>query len=61
MLYNNIKNIAKAKGVAICKMEKDLAIADGSICKWNTNTPGVDKVAKVAKYLETTIDELMKD
>ena len=61
MLYDNIKKTAKDKGIAICKMEKDLKISDGSICKWNTNTPGIDKVAKVAKYLETTIDELMKD
>jgi hypothetical protein len=61
VLYDNIKKTAKDKGIAICKMEKDLEIADGSICKWNTNTPGVDKVAKVAKYLETTIDELIKD
>lgn len=61
MLYNNIKSIAKSQGIAICKMEKDLEIASGSICKWDVNTPGIDKVAKVAKYLNTTVDKLLKD
>ena len=61
MLYNNIKRIAKSKGVSVIKMEKDLKIAIGSICKWNTNNPGINNVAKVANYLETTVDELLKD
>lgn len=61
MLYENIKALAKKKGIPIYRIEKELDIADGSICKWNNINPGVDKVAKVAKYLNTTVDNLLKD
>ena len=61
MLYNNIKSISKSKGIPIYKIEEDLVLARGSISKWTTVNPGIDKVAKVAKYLGVTVEELIKE
>ncbi|MCI8648434.1 MAG: helix-turn-helix transcriptional regulator [Firmicutes bacterium] len=61
MIYENIKEICKAKNVPISRMEEDLHFARSSVCKWNENEPGVKKVQKVAVYLGVTIEDLVKD
>lgn len=60
MIYQNIKAIADAKNISIRKIEKDTGIVLGSIYHWDDIKPSVDKVAKVAKYLDVTIEELLK-
>ena len=60
MIYQNIKAIADSKGISIRKIEIDTDITWGSIYHWNEVKPSVDKVAKVANYLGTTIEELIK-
>ena len=59
MIYQNIKSIADSQGISIRKIELDTGITLGSIYHWNEVKPSVDKVAKVAKYLGVTIEELL--
>ncbi len=59
MLYDNVKKLCDKKGISIGKMEKDLQLSNGSICKWNENEPGIRKVQKVAEYLGVSIEELL--
>lgn len=61
MLYDNVKKICEEKGISVGKIEKDLQLSNGSICKWNENEPGIRKVQKVADYLGVSIEELLKD
>lgn len=60
MIYQNIKAIAKSKKISIRKIEIDTGLVLGSIYHWDEIRPSVDKVAKVASYLGTTIEELIK-
>ena len=60
MIYQNIKAIAKSKKISIRKIEIDTGLVLGSIYHWDENRPSVDQVAKVANYLGTTIEELIK-
>ena len=60
MIYQNIKSIAAAKGISIRKIEMDTGIVLGSIYHWDEVKPSVDKVLKVANYLGTTVEELLK-
>lgn len=60
-MYNKIKTLAKEKGVSINKMEKDLEFGSSTISKWSKSIPSVDKLKKVADYLDVTIDELLED
>ena len=60
MLYDKIKEIAKKNSIPIYKIEEDCSFAQGSMCKWNEISPSWDKVKKVADYLGTTVDELIK-
>ncbi len=61
MLYDNVKRICEKKGISIGKVEKDLQLSNGSICKWNDNEPGIRKVQKVAEYLGVSIEELLAE
>lgn len=61
MLYQNIKSIADSKKISIRKIEIDTGIVLGSIYHWDEIKPSVDKVAKVAKHLGVTVEELIKE
>ncbi|AWV73293.1 XRE family transcriptional regulator [Latilactobacillus curvatus] len=61
MMYSKIKMLAKEQGVSINKMEKDLEFGSSTISKWSKSIPSVDKLKKVADYLDVTIDELLRD
>ena len=61
MLYNNVKRICEENGISVGKIEKDLQLSNGSICKWNENEPGIRKVQKVADYLGVSIETLLED
>ena len=61
MIYRNIKSIADSKKISIRKIEQETGITLGSIYHWDEIKPSVDKVASVASYLGTTVEELIKD
>lgn len=58
-MYEKIKEICEKRKIPISRMEKDLKFASGSICKWGTVSPSVDKVKKVADYLKVNINKLL--
>ena len=60
MLYDKIKTLAKEKCVSISQIERSCGIYPQSMCKWNEVKPSYDKVVSVAKYLGTTVEELLK-
>lgn len=61
MLYDNIKRIAKEKGIPLYKVEDDCGYQRGAICKWKTSSPTATRLKVVADYLEVKVDELLKD
>ena len=61
MLYNNIKNICKNKGISISAVEKMANLSNGTICKWNKSSPTVDNLQAVAKVLKVSISKLLEE
>lgn len=61
MIYDKIKKIADEKGISIRKIESETGITLGSIYHWNEIKPSVDKVLKVAKYLNITVEKLLEE
>ena len=58
-LKENIKRIAKEKGVKIMQMEKDLGFSEHYISKWDKYSPSIDKVIAVADYLGVSVNTLV--
>ena len=60
-IYEKVKDACGEKGISVLQLEKTLNFARSSICKWNTNTPSVDKVASVAKELNKSIEYFLQE
>lgn len=58
-LKENIRRIAKKKGIKISQMEKDLEFSDHYISKWDKYNPSIDKVIAVADYMKVSVDEVV--
>lgn len=60
-VYDNIRRRAKEAKISINAIEKQTGLAIGSLCKWNTVSPSVNSLLKVAAVLGCTVDELLKE
>ena len=58
-IYERITNLCKEQGKTITQLEAESGLSQRTIGRWNNNKPAVDKVAKVASALGTTIDYLV--
>lgn len=59
MIFNNIKTIALKKGIPIYRLEQEAGLGKGSICKWNSVSPSVKNLKRVADVLGVKLDELI--
>ncbi|MEZ7741783.1 helix-turn-helix transcriptional regulator [Gemella sp. 20925_1_85] len=54
-----IKQLANQKGITISELERRINLSNGQIGKWSRQTPGIDKVQKVADYFNVSVDYLL--
>ena len=59
MIYDNIKKICEERKNSVSTVEKKAGLSNGTICKWNSSSPTVNKLQSVAKVLDVKIDELL--
>ncbi|EON72232.1 helix-turn-helix domain-containing protein [Lysinibacillus sphaericus] len=58
-LVERIKTLCKEKKITIAELERKNGISNGQIRKWDTSTPGIDKLITIANYFDTSIDYLL--
>ena len=61
MLLKNIRLLCSKKPVSIAKLERETGIGNGTISRWDTSSPSVENVQKVAEYFGVTVDVLLSD
>ena len=61
MIYDNMCQKAKDVGLSINSIEKEAGLSIGSVCKWNSVSPSVRSLSKVAKILKCSVDDLLED
>jgi len=54
-----IKELCRDRGVSMAKLEREMGFAAGSICKWDSKIPSVERIARVADYFGVSIDYIM--
>lgn len=59
MLLTNIRRLCSKKPVSIAKLERETGIGNGTISRWDTSSPSVENVQKVAEYFGVSIGELL--
>lgn len=60
MIYERIEALCKERGLSIRKLENECGLSNGSIAKWRTVSPSAESLYKVAQYLKTTVEELIR-
>ncbi|MFA5528844.1 MAG: helix-turn-helix transcriptional regulator [Peptostreptococcales bacterium] len=58
MLVDKIQILCRKKGITISQLEKELSFGNGTIRRWNINSPSIDRVLEVANYFRIPINSL---
>lgn len=58
-LRDKTKELANQKKVSVAKLERALVFGNGSISKWNKQSPSTEKLKKVADYFNVSTDYLL--
>ena len=61
MLVDTIRRLCKDNQISLYRLELDCGIPNGTINKWDRNTPSVLKVKAVADYFGVTVDDLLTE
>lgn len=59
MLLENIRRLCSKKAVSIAKLERETGIGNGTISRWDTSSPSIENVQKVADYFGVTVNDLL--
>ncbi|MHB1651630.1 MAG: helix-turn-helix domain-containing protein [Desulfitobacteriaceae bacterium] len=59
-MVERIQVLCREKGTTFKRLETDFGFSNGAMYKWDTNTPGIDRVQKVADYFGVSIDFLVR-
>ncbi|MDT3497183.1 helix-turn-helix transcriptional regulator [Bacillus toyonensis] len=58
-IVDRIKRLCSEQKITIAELERRIQLSNGQIRKWANQTPGVDKVQKVADYFNVSLDYLL--
>ena len=60
MIVDNIIALCASKGITISRLEKSVGLGNATIKRWNTCSPSVENIKKVADFFGVKIDDLIK-
>lgn len=61
MIYTNISNLCRDKGISIAKLERELGFGNSTVRGWANSSPTVEKLKAVADYFSVTVDDLLAE
>lgn len=59
-IYKKVQEACKEANISVMELERQLGFSRGSIFKWDTNVPSVERVKLVADKLNKPIDFFIK-
>ena len=61
MLRDKILCFCKENNIPLYVFERDCGLGNGTIARWKTSYPRLDSLQKVAKKMNVTVEDLLKD
>lgn len=58
-LTERIKQLAEKKGVTFAEIERSVNISNGQIRRWDTSSPKIENIQKVAEFFDVSTDYLL--
>ena len=59
IIKERILKLCKLRKISLHKLEMDLGYGNGTIRKWDKNTPNIEKIRAVANYFDVTMDYIL--
>lgn len=59
MLLNRVRELANERNMTIAELERKLDFGQGSISKWNKQSPSSERLQKAADYFDVSTDYLL--
>lgn len=59
MLLERVKKLANERKMTIAELERKLDFGQGSIRKWDKQSPSAERLNKVAEFLDVSVDYLL--
>lgn len=60
LIFNNILRLCKENGISIAKLEKECGLGNATIRRWESSSPNVDSLSRVANFFGCTVDDLLR-
>ena len=61
MVYENILQLCKERGISISRLEQACGLGNGVVGGWRTASPRTDRLKLVADFFEVSLDYLLED
>lgn len=61
MIYTNVQNLCREKGITITQLERELGLGNATIRGWKNSSPTVERLKAVADYFGITVDALISE
>lgn len=58
-LISRIKQLAQSRQLTLAQLERNVGISNGQIRRWDTSSPKVENLLKIADYFSVSLDYLM--
>lgn len=58
-IFERVQELIKEQGLTVKQLERECELANATIRRWETQTPNIESVRKVAQRLNTSIDFLV--
>lgn len=58
-MIEKINKFCKENGISISQLERELGFGKGTISKWKSSSPSLDKVIAIADYFNVDMDYLI--
>ncbi len=60
-MLHKIKELCVEEGLTIAELERQAGLVRSTVARWDETMPAADKLARVARVLHTTVEELLAD
>lgn len=61
MILNRIKELCTQKGITLTELERECGLGKSTILKWDTQSPNLGSLVKVAQTLNVSLAVLLQD
>lgn len=61
MIYEKVLSLCIERNISVSRLEKELGIGNATIKGWETSSPRVENLKKVADYFGCTIDDIVRE